>query len=333
MQAQEHAEAKWSIAERTRACTDADAEEAFGRGEILRTHVLRPTWHFVTPADIRWLLELTAPRVHAANRYWYRQSGLDDAVLARSHEVFRGALEAGEPLLRKELAEALTLAGVEEAKGLRMGYIAIHAELEGLICSGPRRGRQHTYMLLDERVPEAEKLTREQALAALTLRYFQSHGPATVKDFSWWSGLTVADVKAGLEAVGDELESEQGDDGKPWFSSPQSGPGGGPAAGAYLIPMYDELGVAYKDLRMVLAEPPPREGLLERPIVIDGETVGSWRRTATKRSVTIHATLFTSLGKAQAAALDAVVERFGAFAELPASLELSRPAGRAEHRS
>ena len=324
MQAQEHAEAKWSIAERTRACTDADVEEAFGRGEILRTHVLRPTWHFVTPADIRWLLALSAPRVHAANRYWYRQSGLDDAVLARSHEVFRGALEAGEPLLRTELAEALTLAGVEEAKGLRMGYIAIHAELEGLICSGPRRGKQHTYMLLDERVPEAEELTREQALAALTLRYFQSHGPATVKDFSWWSGLTVADVKAGLEAVRDELESEEDDEGTPWFSSSQSAPEG-PVPSAFLIPMYDELGVAYRNLRMVLAEQPPREGLLERPIVIDGETVGSWKRTLTKRSATIHATLFTSLSKAQAAALDIVVERFGAFTGLPASLELTPP--------
>ena len=128
VQAQEHAEAKWSIAERTHACTAADVEEAFARGEILGTHLLRPTWHFVTPADIRWLLDLTAPRVHAANRYWYKQSGLGDALLARSHEVFREALEAGDPLLRKELAEALTLAGVEEATGIRLSYITMHAE-------------------------------------------------------------------------------------------------------------------------------------------------------------------------------------------------------------
>ena len=323
VQAQEHAEAKWSIAERTHACTAADVEEAFARGEILRTHLLRPTWHFVTPADIRWLLDLTAPRVHAANRYWYKQSGLGDALVARSQEVFREALEAGDPLLRKELAEALTLAGVEEATGIRLSYITMHAELEGLICSGPCRGRQHTYMLLDQRVPEARTLTREQALAALALRYFRSHGPATARDFSWWSGLTMADVNAGLEAVGDELES-QDDDGTPWFSSPQSATEG-PASGAFLIPMYDELGVAYKDLRMVLAEQPPREGLLERPIVIGGETVGSWKRTLTGRSATIHATLFTSLSDAQAAALDAAVERFGAFAELPAVLELSPP--------
>lgn len=324
MQAQEYAEAKWSIAERTHACTDADVEEAFDRGQILRTHVLRPTWHFVTPADIRWLLRLTAPRVHLANRYWYKQSGLDDAVLARSQAVLRKALEAGEPLLRKELAEALTRAGVEEAKGLRLGYITIHAELEGLICSGPRRGRQHTYMLLDDRVPESEELPREQALAALTLRYFASHGPATVADFSWWSGLTVAHAKAGLEAVGDQLAIEKDGDGTPWFSSPPSETEG-PALGAFLIPMFDELGIAYKDLRMVLAEQPQREGLLERPIVIDGETVGSWKRTLTERSATIHATLFTSLSKGQAVALDAVVERFGAFTGLPAALRLSPP--------
>ncbi|MDQ3647473.1 MAG: winged helix DNA-binding domain-containing protein [Actinomycetota bacterium] len=322
MQAQEYAEAKWSIAERARDCTDVDVEEAFARGEILRTHVLRPTWHFVTPADIRWLLELTAPRVHAASRYWCKQSGLDRAVLQRSHEVVREALQPGEPLLRKELAEALTLAGVEEAKGIRLGYIVMHAELEGLICSGPRRGKQHTYVLLDERVREAEGLTREQALAALTLRYFLSHGPATVKDFSWWSGLTVADAKAGLEAVGDDLESEQDDEGTSWFSSLQGGIDSR-APGAFLIPTYDELGVAYKGLRMVLAEQPPRDGLLQRPIVIDGMAVGSWKRTVTKRSATIHATLFKSPDNAQAAALDAVVERFGMFTGSPASLELT----------
>jgi len=268
MQAQEHAEAKWSIGERTHGCTDADVEEAFARGEILRTHVLRPTWHFVTPQDIRCLLRLTAPRVHTASRYWYGQAGLDEATLARSHELIRQALEPGEPLQRKELAETLTLAGVEHAKGIRLGYIVMHAELEG---------------------------------------------------------LTVADVKAGLEQVGDELQEEKVENGGAvWYAAPAQAPARR-AKGGYLIPMYDELGVAYKDLRMVLAEQPPREGLLERPVVIDGETVGSWKRTLAKASAVIDTTLFTSLGESQRAALEAAVERFGAFMELPVTLEVSNP--------
>lgn len=305
MQAQEYAEAKWSIAERVDGCTDADVEEAFARGEILRTHVLRPTWHFVTPADIRWMLRLTAPRVHAANRYSYRKYELPSETLERSHDIIAAALEGGEPLTRPELADALTRAGIV-ADGLRLGYILMHTELEALVCSGPRRGKQHTYARFESRVPESPELAREEALGELALRFFRSRGPATIRDFSAWSGLTMADAKAGREMVADWLDSDA-DDGRA-------------APGAFLIPMYDEIGMSYKDLRMVLARHPPREGMLSRPIVIDGLTVGSWKRTVTRRAAVIEATLFTDLSGTQAAALDAVVERFGRFMELPASV-------------
>ncbi|HYN51389.1 MAG TPA: winged helix DNA-binding domain-containing protein [Thermoleophilaceae bacterium] len=305
MQAQEYAEAKWSIGERVDGCTDAEVEEAFARGDILRTHVLRPTWHFVTPADIRWMLQLTAPRVHAANRYSYRKYELPSETLERSHDIIAAALEGGEPLTRPELAEALAQAGIV-ADGLRLGYILMHAELEALICSGPRRGKQHTYARFESRVPESPELAREEALAELALRFFRSRRPATIRDFSAWSGLTMADAKAGREMVADRLDSDA-DDGRA-------------APGAFLIPMYDELGISYKDLRMVLARQPPREGMLSRPIVIDGLTVGSWKRTVTRRAAVIEAALFTDLSGAEAAALDAVVERFGRFMELPASV-------------
>lgn len=305
MQAQEYAEAKWSIGERVDGCTDAEVEEAFARGDILRTHVLRPTWHFVTPADIRWMLQLTAPRVHAANRYSYRKYELPSETLERSHDIIAAALDGGEPLTRPELAEALAQSGIV-ADGLRLGYILMHAELEALICSGPRRGKQHTYARFESRVPESPELARDEALAELALRFFRSRRPATIRDFSAWSGLTMADAKAGREMVADRLDGDA-DDGRA-------------APGAFLIGMYDELGISYKDLRMVLARQPPREGMLSRPIVIDGLTVGSWKRTVTRRVAVIEAALFTDLSGAEAAALDAVVERFGRFMELPASV-------------
>lgn len=141
MQAQEFAEAKWSIGQRARDCSEADVEQAFARGEILRTHVLRPTWHFVAADDIRWMLSLTAPRVHALNRYWYAKHDLDEGVLARGHEVLSRALQSGEPRTRKELASALARAGIA-ADGPRLAYLVMHAELEALVCSGPRRGAQ-----------------------------------------------------------------------------------------------------------------------------------------------------------------------------------------------
>jgi hypothetical protein len=294
-------------------------EDAFAHGEILRTHVLRPTWHFVTPADIRWMLRLTGPRVHAANRYMYRKLDLSDDFLACAHAAIARAFEADEPLTRTELADALREAGIV-ADGLRLGYILMHAELEQLVCSGPRRGKQQTYASFDKRVPAGRELTRDEALAELTLRFFRSRGPATVRDFTSWSGLTVADAKAGLRLTEGQLDAEVDDQGTSWIGPPGEGEA---ARGAFLIPMYDEIVSGYRDLRIVLAQPPSREGMLSRPIVIDGRTVGSWKRTVTNRAAVIEATLFTRLSRREYAALDGVVERFGRFMQLPAALETS----------
>lgn len=301
--------------------TDADVEAAFDRGEILRTHVLRPTWHFVTSADIRWLLRLTRPRVHALNRYWYAKFGLTEQVLAHSLELLDGALAEGEPRTRRELAERLRAGGID-ADGLRLAYLFMYAELEELICSGPRRGKQQTYTLLDLRAPAMEDVPPEQALAELVVRYFRSHGPATVRDFSAWSSLTVAETKVGLSGSAERLARTRDERGIPWYAAP-SRPETTPASGiaAYLVPRYDETIVAYQDLRVVLAHEPPRPGLLERAIVIDGRTVGSWRRTLTKRSAIIQATPFGPLSDDEAEALQAACERFGRFLGLEASLE------------
>ena len=159
MQAQEYAMSKWAIGLRLPGTVDADIEAAFNAGKILRTHLLRPTWHFVAPADIRWLLALTAPRVHAASAYMYRQLELDAAVFKRSDAVLARALQAGRFLTRTTLQAALARARVK-AEGPRLAYLMMHAELQGLICSGPREGRQFTYALLESRVPEAPRQAR-----------------------------------------------------------------------------------------------------------------------------------------------------------------------------
>jgi Winged helix DNA-binding domain len=316
MQAQEFAEAKWAIAERVRDCTEADVEEAFARGDFLRTHVMRPTWHFVAAEDLRWLLRLTAPRVHAANPYG--QLELDEATLRRGADVLVRALEDGEALTRKELAKPLERVGITAA-GARLAYVFMYAELEALICNGPRRGKQHTYMLLEHRVPGAPDLSRDEALAELTRRYFRSHGPATAKDCSWWSGLTLTQVREGLAMVKDELESETDGEGRTWHwgagSRAQAGPTGG-----YLLSTYDESVIAYQDLRFAFAGQPPRQGLFERPIVIDGRTVGSWKRRAGSKEIKIELALFASLDGAAREALDAVAERYAGFAGLPVQL-------------
>ena len=168
----------------------------------------------------------------------------------------------------------------------------MHAELEALICSGPRRGKQQTYMSVDARVPPTPALDREEALAELLSATSAAAGPATVKDFTTWSGLTVADAKAGLALIGDELRLRGRRRGTAWWSAPDA-PAAPASTGAHLIPMYDELTIAYRQAARRPREQPPRNGLLERPILVDGATIGSWKRTLTARTVTVEATLFT----------------------------------------
>src|SRR5918992_1898221 len=199
VQAQEYGPAKWGLALRSPPSpTDAAIERAIDRGRILRTHVLRPTWHFVTPADIRWMLELTAPHVHRTMANYDRQLGLDAGVMTRSVGIIERALGDGGCLTRRELGAHLERAGLP-GKSRELAHIALYAELEGVICSGPRRGKQSTYALLADRAPDAPRPPRDEALAKLTARYFRSHGPATIRDFVWWSGLRTADAKQGLE--------------------------------------------------------------------------------------------------------------------------------------
>lgn len=325
VQAQEFAEAKWSLGERIAGCTDAAVEAAFARGDIIRTHVLRPTWHFIARDDVRWLLRLSRQRVHALNRYHYREWELDGGVLAKAHAVLARSLAGGEALTRTEVVQCLAAGGIA-ASGVRLALLLMHVELEEVICSGPRRGKQQTYALLDDRVPTGsdDDMPRERALDELVLRYFRSHGPATIKDFSAWSSLTGADTKAALARVGDDLVCVEDEAGKAWYAAAVPHPSSARAAGAYLIPTYDETLVAYQDLRVVLPHESPAATSLMRCIVIDGRTHGSWKRSLTARSVVVEALLPGVLGAGEAIALDEVVSRFGRFLGLPASSEVRR---------
>jgi len=319
VQAQEFAEVKWSLAERMDGePTDAELDAAFDRGEMIRTHILRPTWHFVTPEDLGWMLELSAPRVHQANKGPYRQMGLEQNLLERSADAIARALSDGEPKLRKELAVALAEAGIN-VEGMALGYVVHFAELEGVVCSGPRRGKQQTYMLVADRVPKTAERSREDALAELARRYFGGHGPGTLRDFSWWSGLTQSDCREAVEQAGDDVAPLDLGDERDWFGAPR--PSRVPKrTGTHLIPMYDELGVAFRDLRIVCAAPPP-EGMMARPILIDGVAVGSWKRTFANRRVVVEATLLRKLGSTEGDELAETVARFGRFLELDAQLE------------
>jgi DNA glycosylase AlkZ-like len=303
------------------SATDDDIERAVTTGAILRTHLLRPTWHFVTPADIRWLLALTAPRVHAASAYMYRKLALDEAVFKRSNAALISALQGNQHLTRDELRGVLEQAGIRTDGELRMGYLMMRAELDGVVCSGARRVNQFTYALLDERVPQSRTLERHEALADLAMRYFMSRGPATVQDFAKWSGLTIADSKTGLDAVKHQLQHEVVDGKGYWFSESNAAPKPKTST-AYLLSIYDEYISSYKDRSAIVdlkdaARLMVLGNALNYIIVVGGQIVGTWKRTFKKGAVIIETKPFRSLTKAEHRAVASAAQQYGEFLNRP----------------
>lgn len=324
VQAQDYLAAKWALGLRSPGTSDNDVEQAVAEGTILRTHVMRPTWHFVAPADIRWMLALTAPRVNAALAYQNRKLGLDDAVFGRSNAALEAALQGGKQLTRLELVAALKQAGIITAS-LGFLHLLMRAELDGLICSGAQRGKQSTYALLAERAPQARTLAHDEALAELTRRYFTGHGPATVQDFVWWSGLTTAHARAGIEMVRSELLSDVIENQTYWFAQ-QAPPSQKLAQTAYLLPNYDEYIVGYTDRSAIFdtSHAPQLDArgnvLFQHTMVLDGRILGTWQRTFKKGAAIITASPFIALSERERQAFAIAAEQYGRFLRLPVSV-------------
>ena len=323
MQAQEYQYAKWSIGQRTVGLTDSAVDAMLASGSLLRTHILRPTWHFVLPADIRWIMALTAPRVAVFNRHYLDRAELDPDILSRAYNVLTAAL-TGRRLARKEIQAALAEAGIK-ASGLRFGLILMQAELDLLICSGGLRGKQQTYALLDELVPQADPLTPDEALAQLTRRYFTSHGPSTIADFKWWSSLTVAQIKRGLAMLGSDLEQMTIGGTDYWSGSHpilDAESDAGPRV--HLVQGYDEVVIGYQKTRSALdvagLAVEPLVDSFYHPILVNGQVTALWRRAPEKGKAVIQTRLLRALTGAERLALNAEVVRYGEFFELPAEL-------------
>jgi hypothetical protein len=324
VQAQDYSTAKWGVAQRTRNATDAMVEKELDEGVILRTHVLRPTWHFVVAADIRWMLALTAPRVNAVLASYDRTLGIDAAVLRRSRTVLTKALQGGKHLTRAELSQVMQSAGIRTEGTQRLARIVMHAELDGLICSGPRRGKQSTYGLLEERAPRANVLKGDAALCELAKRYFNTRGPATVHDFAWWSGLTKSDAKRGVQAAGSELEHEVIEGRGYW--SPTPARTRRKTTRAHLLPNYDEYFIGLKD-RSAMQSALRASGwdgsvsfLGGHILTINGQIVGGWTRVLKGETTIVQLKLLTTLGDDERRAIAREVRRFEAFLGLPAEL-------------
>ena len=320
VQAQEYGPAKWALGLRSaRGTTDTAIERAVNQGRILRTHLLRPTWHFVTPADIRWMLELTAPLVHRRMSTYDLRLGLDARVMIRATSVIERALGDGRYLTRKELGAHVGRAGLP-VTSMQLAHIAMYAELEGVICSGPRRGKQFTYALLAERAPAARPLPRDEALAELTRRYFRSHGPATLHDFVWWSGLRTADARRGLEM--NQARSCDVDGLRYWTLGRAARRSSSRKSTVHLLPVYDEYLVAYRDHHAV-PRPAYAIGNLQHALVRGGQVAGSWRTIPHNEGFVLEARPLRRLTVVERRALVQAVGRYRSFLKVPVSLSVT----------
>ena len=330
VQAQDYDGAKWALAQRTRAgMTDQALEQEFAAGHIVRTHVLRPTWHFVDPLDIRWMLALTGPRIMASMAPYNRHLELDAATFRRTNAAIAKALRDGKSLTRAELKAVLGETKPGTLGVQRVAHIMMQAELEALICSGPRRGRESTYALLDERVPAAPPLERDEALLKLTRCYFRTRAPATAQDFSWWSGLKMADVRRGIDLARSELESATIDGVEYWSNGD---PPARPKPLAHMLPNYDELFIGYRDrsamgqrLKSVKAVT-GGSALIANVIFMDAQLVGGWRRSPGKDAIRLKVEILAPLNGAEEKRLMAEVRRYESFLGKPVELHrTSRP--------
>jgi hypothetical protein len=325
MQGQDYAGAKWAVGLRCPGATLADVDQAVEEGKVVRTWLLRGTLHITTSSDIRWMLDLIRGRLIFASAARHRQLGLDETTHTRSQNVLVKALQRDRLVTRQEIKNLLERAGIPA--GSSHVYHMLHrAALEGLICFGPSEGKQDTFALLDEWVPQGQEKTREDALRELARRYVRSHGPATARDFAWWSGLTLTEARAALALCSSWLRQEMIDGERTWLSEDEPG-GTLPSPAVHMLPPFDEYYVGYKARDLLLESQHSHRtkkvaaGGVFRPIVLlDGQIVGIWKWTQGAAGDVITPELFRALSNAEHEALAMAVQRYSSFLALPVQL-------------
>jgi len=316
IQAQDYPMSKWAVGLRVPSTTDASIEAALNNGELVRTHVLRPTWHLVSGQDLRWMLTLTAKQIKAASASRDRELGIDSALYARTNDLIAKALQGGKNLTREEVMLELERGGVKTDSS-RAVHFMMNAEVDAIVCNGVMSGKKLTYALIDEKIPPGLVLTREEALATLAKRYFSSHAPATLPDFQWWSGLSMPDARAGLESIKNELQSFVVE-GKTYFFEEKNLATLNSDPSVFFLPAFDEYIVSYKDRSTVFdpiwhKEAITSNGIFKPIIVVDGLVVGIWKRTVQKNKVVIEPIFFDPKDKLAIEAMEKATAGFGAF--------------------
>lgn len=310
MQAQDYAHALWAIGMRLPSATEASVEQALDDRRIVRSWIMRGTFHICHAGDLYWLLDLVGPRVITQKKSRYRQLELDQDTLQKAIRVLEKTLEGGKALERKEIGEALKQAGIIP-KGQRLYHILHHAALEKVICLGKRRGKALTYTLLTEYLPAPPPMDRQQSLYEIAKRFFLSRGPASLKDFAWWAGLPMKDAKAALEMAKSEL-IEYIFEGERLWGNPEGEISSGEIP-TILLPAFDEYVIPYQQKGIILQDGQDvriisNNGMFFSLILENGKLAGTWKRSLRQESVTIELRPLSEIGKIAEA-----VQAYGRF--------------------
>ena len=325
MQAQDFNMAKWAIGLRLNKATEENIDAAINSGDVIRTHVLRPTWHFVSAENIYWMLELSAPRLKSSMRGRNNQLELTEKILKKSNKIIERFLNSGKHAMRKELVSELNKSRIATDEN-RASHILLNAELEKIICSGKMKGKQTTYALLSERVPQPIRLQKEEALRLLAMKYFESHCPATLHDFVWWSGLSVSDAKNALEMIKDQFISEKKDTAEYWFPNSFS-PSKKHRESIFLLPAFDEFLISYKNRTAAIpielsGKAFSNNGIFWPTIVVNGQVAGLWKREIKKDTLIIEAIFFDKKNNVSKSDLQKTSDRLSGFLNLKTGLIL-----------
>jgi hypothetical protein len=295
MQAQDYSMAKWAIGSRCNA-SEKEIEEAINSAQIIRTHILRPTWHFVAADDIYWMLDISAPQVKRFTISAGKKYGFDIKKLYQINAEIEKMLNGNNHMTRDEIMQELNIKKTSSADFLSAA-IMMNAELDGLVCNGRMKGKQITYALLEERVTKPKtKLTKEEGLAKLAKRYFESHGPATLLDFSWWSGFSPTICKSSINAIELQLNSIDIENQTYWFGKDISGETNFRES-VHFLPAFDEILISYKTREAsILLEHQSKaftnNGIFKPIILENGKVIGTWKRTIKKDHAKIETQFF-----------------------------------------
>ena len=316
IQAQDFAMAKWAVGVRLKNSAIETVEASFNKGEIIRTHLMRPTWHLVSSDDIYWMLELTAPKIKSGMKSRHNDLELTYEMIAKTNRIIEKTLSAKAHITREELAKEFREAGIKTDEN-RLSHILFCAELDGLVCSGPANGNKQTYALLSERVPNKRILPRDEALAELAKRYFTSHGPATLKDFTWWSGLSVTEAKKALDFIITDFISETINSETYWFSDSFSEFRKNKSS-VYFLPAFDEFLISYTNRSASISQVDnpkaiSNNGIFRPVIVANGQVTGIWKRNVKKNNVLIETDFFSPPDAKTKLQVEEAAEKFRTF--------------------